>query len=204
MIDLRDVLIPPDSAKTDIIYNVGLSVSPFTGGQQAVELPGARWRLNFAYTNLDLKVYGQPLKAIKAMMRGGSVVALIRDLSYLPRWGTEPGAPFVNGANQSGIVLNTGGWNAGTKFQMGDQISYLSVDGLTRMHIITEPVIANGSGVAFLKILPPIRNPPVDASPLNTVNPSVSVTMQEGGEVSANGQLCSSTLVFVEALYELS
>lgn len=204
MIDLRNTLFAPDSAKSDILNNVGIAASPFTGGVQVVELPGARWKLTFQYDSLSAK-YGRQLKAIKAMLRGGAEIAHIYDLSYLPRRDSEPGTPIVNGANQAGGILVTSGWLANTDvLEIGDQVSYLSTDGMYRMHMVTATVTSNASGVANIPILPPLRNPPVNGSSVSSIQPSVTVMLTDGGEVSIDGMLHSATLVLTEALYGTS
>lgn len=201
MIDLRTTLFAPDSAKSDILSNVGISASPFTGGIQATELPGARWKLTFGYDSLSAK-YGRQLKAIKAMMRGGAEVAHIIDLSYIPRRSSEPGVPVVNGANQAGAVLASAGWTPSIQIlEVGDQISYLCSDGMYRMHIVTAPVSSNASGQANIPILPPLRNPPVNGTPISSIAPAVSVQLTGGGEVSIDGMLHSASFEFTEALY---
>lgn len=201
MIDLRTTLFAPDSAKADILNNVGIAASPFTGGIQVVELPGARWKLTFGYDSLSAK-YGRQLKAIKAMLRGGAEVAHIYDLSYIPRRSVEPGTPTVNGANQAGAVLASAGWTPSISIlEIGDQISYLCSDGMYRMHIVTAAVSSDASGNANIPILPPLRNPPVNGTAISSIAPVVSCQLTGGGEVSIDGMLHSASLEFTEALY---
>ncbi|MCW2763973.1 MAG: hypothetical protein JWR85_4174 [Marmoricola sp.] len=203
MIDLRPILIAPDSAASDIISNVGTAVSPFTGGMQQTELPGARWKLSFGYSGLN-SAQGRVLKAIKSMLRGGAQIANIYDLSYLPRRLVEPGAPVINGSAQSGILLSTTGWTPSIPvLEIGDQISYLSTDGFYRMHMVTGSVASNAAGVAVIPILPPIRNPPVQSTPVSSVKPTISCMWQDGGEVSVDGMMHGTSFVFVEALYAI-
>lgn len=202
-IDLRPILIAPDSAASDILSNVGTAVSPFTGGMQQTELPGARWKLSFGYSNLNSQ-QGRVLKAVKSMLRGGANVATIYDLSYLPRRLTEPGAPVINGAAQTGVLLSTTGWTPSIPvLEIGDQISYLSTDGLYRMHMVTGSVSSNTAGVAVIPILPPIRNPPVQSAIVNSVKPTISAIWQDGGEVAVDGMMHATSFVFVEALYAI-
>lgn len=202
-VDLRPILIQPDSAASDIISNVGTAVSPFTGGMQQTELPGARWKLSFGYSNLS-SAQGRILKAIKALLRGGANVATIYDLSYLPRRLIEPGAPVINGSAQAGTLLSIGGLTVSAPvYDIGDQISYLSTDGLYRMHMVTGSVVSNAAGVAVVPILPPIRNPPVQGTAVNSVSPSLSAIWQDGGEVQVNGMMHATSFVFMEALYAI-
>lgn len=200
MIDLRDSLIAPETAVSDILNNVGSSASPFTGSEQVTELPGARWKLQFSYKSLDAR-YGRLFKSITAKLRGGAEIAHIYDLSYVPRRLTEPGVPVIAGAGQSGIALATSGWDASTAIlKEGDQLSYLSTDGLFRMHVVTADVTSDGSGLASIPILPPMRNPPVDGGAVNTVRPSISVRQSGGGSLQVNTIIYDINYEFTEAL----
>ena len=202
--DLRNILVlRPDSASSDILHNVGTASSPFTGGVQQTELPGARWRLTFSYAALQAGE-GRLMKAVKAICRGGAEVVHIYDLSYVPRRLIEPGLPAVGAAGQSGTVLGTTGWTPGTPvLEVGDQLSYLSTDGLYRMHTVVSPATSDAGGNANVFILPPMRNPPVAGTPISSVEPTVSAMLQDGGDVSVDGVVHATTLVFVEALYGL-
>lgn len=201
MIDLRPILISPDSAKINLLHNVGLSVSPFTGSIQGIELPGARWQLTVSYEDLSIE-YGRKLKAITAQMRGGAEIAHVYDLSYIPRRDTEPGTPVVNGSGQSGTVLASSGWVPNTSILIyGDQISYLASDGMYRMHIVTADVSSDASGLANISILPPLHNSPVDGGAITSTRPAFSAVLSDGGEVSIEGIVHSAAYVFTETLY---
>lgn len=201
MLDLRNVLFPPDSATSDIVSNVGIAQSPFTGAVQVTELPGAKWKLSFNYENLDAR-YSRLLKGIKAQLRGGAQVAHIPDFSYIPRRWVEPGLPVINGGLQSGNQLATAGWTPNTAIlEYGDQISYLCSDGLYRMHIVTGPVVSNAEGVAVIPIEPPLRNPPVNGGAVNSVQPCVSCLLSSGGQVSIDGVIVAVQFEFTESLY---
>lgn len=202
-IDLRPIMIAPDSAESDIAFNVGKAVSPFTGSEQGVELPGAKWVLTFNYRDLGPS-YGRQFKAIKAQLRGGAEIAHIYDLSYIPRRLTEPGNPLVNGANQSGILLAVDGVTPNTTvYEYGDQISYLSTDGFYRMHMVTGPAVSNGTGQVNIPILPPMRNPPQDNSQVVSVKPSVTVTLADSSSVSVDGVIHAASYTFLEYLYNM-
>lgn len=200
-IDLRNVLFAPDSANSDIVNNVGIAVSPFTGGVQVTELIGAKWKLTFSYENLSAK-YSRLLKGIKAQLRGGAEVAHIVDYSFIPWHDTEFGAPVINGANQVGGNISASGFTASKRiFEYGDQLSYLCSDGMYRMHVVTAPVDSNASGQALIPISPPLRNPPVNGTPINTVNPCVSVSLSSGGQIAIDGVIVSAQFEFTEQLY---
>lgn len=204
--DLRTILSArPDSASSDIISNVGTAMSPFTGGIQQTELPGSRWRLSFAYGALN-EAEGRRMKAVKAICRGGAEVVHINDLSYAPRRLLEPGAPVVAApaGTGGGITLATSGWLASSLvLDVGDQFSYLSSDGLYRMHTVVAPVVSSAGGTATVTFLPPIRNAPAVGAAINSVTPTVSCLLVGGGQVSAEGVILSASFEFEEALYAI-
>lgn len=352
-IDLRLILkdLVPDSTQSDIISNTGANFSPWTGGAQHTDLPGARWRLGWSYEALQ-PFEGRTMKAVKAMMRGGAEVLHVRDFSYIARRTVEPGNPRIAGtvervtvtaggsgyttvptvaltggggsgatataalngvvqtvtvgAGGSGYTTNptvalTGGGGSGATavsvisagqvvgvtitnpgtgytsapavafsggggsgatataailrfvssvtvtnrgtgytsnptvgftggggtgatatasigqqgailiidglpantpvYTIGDQVSYLSVDGMYRMHMVTSPVSSDATGRAFVPILPPMRNAPTTGTGVDSLYPSVSVNWTDGGSISVAGIVHSCSFVLTEALY---
>lgn len=109
MIDLRTILanLKPDTATIDIMSNVGVSYSPWTGGAQFTELPGAKWKMLWTYNALEASD-GRILKAVKAMFKGGAEVCHVRDFAYMARRTVEPGAPVVAGRVES-VSVTAGG-----------------------------------------------------------------------------------------------
>jgi hypothetical protein len=205
-VDLRPLLFPPDKGSSNIVDNVGMAQSPFTGGQQVTELPGARWQLRFQYSNLNIQ-QGRLLKAIAAMLRSGGALAHIYDFAYIARRSTEPGVPLIAGAAQTGNILVVDGVtpNLVNAYMIGDQISYLSTDGCYRMHIVTANVNASAGGVCNIPIHMPMRNPPVDNDPLISVQPSVTVIADgRTGQVEIAGNVVSVDFALVEALYAIA
>jgi hypothetical protein len=89
------------------------------------------------------------------MWRNGTEFT-IQHFSYLTRNGTGgPGAPLVNGANQTGSSLVTDGWtpSLGAALRYGDIIK---VAGLKQVFDVSGDVATNGAGQATIPINPPI------------------------------------------------
>jgi hypothetical protein len=277
--DLRTLLanLKPDTATIDIVSNVGASYSPWTGGGQFTELPGAKWKMAWTYNALD-SIEGRVMKAVKAMMKGGAEVCHVRDFAYMARRTVEPGAPVVGPGVVLGVAITapgagytvapavvfTGGGGAGAAatavidggkvveinvtapgagytsapavsftgggggagatatasagqagavltitgctpsapaYAIGDQVSYLSVDGMYRMHMATANVNADATGKVLLPILPPIRNAPTFGAGVDSLTPSVSVNLTDGGAVTIDGVVHSLSWTLTEALY---
>lgn len=201
VLDLRNILTEPDSAISDIVSNVGINVSPFTGGIQTVEMVGAKWKLSFSYQSLSLE-HGRIFKALKSQMRSGARLCLVPDMSYIPRSLQVKGAPIISGANQAGSSLKIAGMFPNSRiFEIGDQLSYLAADGLYHMHIVTSASDSDESGIVYAQIEPPLRNPPLNGGSVELVKPCISALLTGGGEVSTQGVLISCSLEFTEALY---
>lgn len=204
MIDLTATLFEPDSATNKLMFNTGTATSPFTGGRQTTNLPGARWSLKYTYKDLSMEL-SRKLSGIQAVLAGGAEIAHIRDYTFFPRMSAPLGAPIVNGASQVGSSLKTSGWKAGqVVLEFGDRLSYLATDGLYHLHTVTANISSDENGIAYVPISPPLHNPPVDGAHVETINPIVSVTCTDSGEVSIDGVVSGITLQFEEALYIMS
>lgn len=204
MIDLTTLLISPESAECELKFNVGTATSPFTGGVQVTDMPGAHSVLKYSYSNLSLD-QARIMTGIVAVLKGGADIAHIRDYSHVPRYDQPKGTPVVAGANQSGSTLKLSGFNPNADiFMFGDKLSYMSTDGLNHLHtVIDVKVESDASGNATVKISPPLHNPPVDGSYVETVRPIVSVRRTDTGSTKIDGVVSSLDLEFTEAIYGL-
>lgn len=204
MIDLTTKLISPDTATCTLQFNTARNTSPFTGGGQTTEMPGAKHVLKYSYTNLSLEKM-RLFNGIFAMLRGGAVVAHIKDYSSVPWHGLAFGTPVISAANQTGSTLQISGFNPTSRvLAFGDKISYLAIDGLYHLHtVIDDNVESDATGNATVKIAPPIHNSPKQGSYVETVTPVVSVILTDSSEVSINGVVTDTSLTFTEALYTM-
>lgn len=141
---------------------VAVSTSPFSGKQQVQDW-GASW--------LEASVTMPPMThnqaqawiAFLLQLRGQACLFQLGDPLALAPGGTAAGSPLVNGSAQSGYVLSTRGWtpNATNVLRPGDwlQVGY-------RLYRNLDPVSADGSGVASLRIWPQLRESPADGAAL--------------------------------------
>ena len=204
MIDLTTKLFAPDEATSKIQFNTASTTSPFTGGGQTTEMPGARYVLKYSYSNVDLDKM-RLFNGIFAVLRGGAVVAHITDFSAVSWHGKPFGTPVIAAADQTGATLQLSGFNSNTHvFKFGDKLSYLAIDGLYHLHtVVDDNVESDASGNATVKIMPPIHNSPKQGSYVETVNPVVSAVLSDSSEVSINGVITDTSLTFTEALYTM-
>lgn len=146
----------PSEASERLIGLTQTHESPFDGTMQTLELPGARWEFTVTWQTLSPDDRRE-LAAFLARLRGRA-----GRFTYGPFWSprraTGGGTPVINGAGQSGVTLNTGGWVAGAQaMRAGDWFSYADTAGRQRLHQVVADATADGAGVAFLTISPPIR-----------------------------------------------
>lgn len=168
------------------------NVSPFTGRAQIAALADWRYEAQFRYAPLDAGGRAQVLPELYAARFGETPVSL-HDPDHKQRFGLgSAGTPVVNGAGQSGTTLSVRGFPAGALVL--NALDYLTVAypalgaNARVLHQTTAPVTANGSGVASIPLLQPLRGSPADGATVTATNPSglFSITSYEM-ETDVNG-----------------
>lgn len=127
-----------------------------TGSSQTLELPGDRWVQEITYRGLQAQDAGR-LNGFLASMRGVSGRVVLHALWQLRIQGNAGGNPLVNGAGQTGRVINLDGFTAASTLKAGDMIS---VAGELRM--VAVDATANGSGQMSVTLDVPLRATPAD------------------------------------------
>ncbi|RMX06709.1 hypothetical protein D8I35_09415 [Corticibacter populi] len=104
--------------------------------------------------------------------------------------------PVVDGADQSGDVLATRGWPAGTPLRAGHWVAY--GDG---MHQLLDDVTPDADGRAELWIEPPIRRSPADGTAITVRGVTGLFRLQAGPRMRQEKMLVKGqTLTFIEEL----
>lgn len=143
---------------------VGVSMSPFTFGQVTFEHPGGEmWSGSFELGELN-RDEGEEYAAFLTALRGRAGTFLLGDpLGVAPR-GTWV-APLVNGAAQSGYVMNVDGLSAGATGKKGDWFQ-IGSGAATQLYKLMLDFTANGSGQASIDFWPALRSAPADNAAL--------------------------------------
>jgi len=147
----------------------GSDLTPPMGGdiQRMVRL-GDRWAMDITMptmTRSDADFW------IAALMAGFSDSVVLNVPQ--PKNGVgAPGAPQVNGANQSGITLALKGLTVGYNLNVGQWLSII-VSGRRYLHRLTASVVANGSGQASVSIWPMLRVSPANSATVEIVQPKI-------------------------------
>ena len=159
----------PASMEFTLQDTVATSVSPFTGQQQIQD-----WQASFLEASVSMppltQAQAQNWIAFLMALRGQAKVFQLGDpLAVAPR-GSALGVPLVDGAGQTGYLLNLKGWTPNTAGVLlpGDwiQIGY-------RAYRTIAAANADSAGKVALGIWPQIRESPNDSDVVVLTNTKV-------------------------------
>lgn len=166
--------VAPDTCAASVVMNltrvVGSTASPFTLEEQQFKWPGEMWTIDFRLPTFTSRKTAMQWVSFALNLEGTFGRFLMGDPSAKMPLGIATGTPQVNGAGQTGNILNTQGWTpsqtgimlAGDYIQIGSGLS-------SRLHMVTADADSDGSGNASLRIVPALRYSPADGLAL-TVN----------------------------------
>lgn len=145
---------------------IGVGESPFTLSQQIYEHAGKRWEAHVSLRKLT-RADAEEWIAFLAELNGRKGTFLMGDPAGAAARGALGGTPLVNGASQTGQVLNIDGCsNSITNWlRKGDYVQ-LGSGPSTRLHKSVADVNSNGSGQAIISLWPGMRIAPADNDPL--------------------------------------
>lgn len=147
--------------------SVGVSESKFNYKQQVYKNSGQRWVMTCQYPPLKREVAAE-LKAFLVSLNGPVGTFYAGDFLNSSPLGSVSGTVLVNGAGQSGQVLNVDGIGASltNAFKAGDWIQIGNY-----LYMILKNVNSNGSGQASLDIWPALRSSPADNAAVTYSSP---------------------------------
>lgn len=170
---------PPETCAASVVMSltrvVGITASPYTLEEQHFKWPGEIWTIDFRLPPFTSRRIGMQWVSFMLNLEGTFGRFLMGDPSAKKPLGVATGTPEVDGAGQSGNILNTKGWTPSTSGIMlqGDYIQIGS--GLSsRLHMVTADANSDGAGNASLRIVPALRYSPADDLAL-TVNDAKGV-----------------------------
>ena len=144
--------------------NVGSAESPFTLTQQTYVWPADRWLASLAWGTMGAADANE-VEAFLLALNGMEGSFLLGDPLRTTPLGTWAGqSPLVNGASQSGRTLAIDGLTPTTTTGKAGDWFQLGSGSTSRLHRLTAPFTANGSGQATLDIWPSLRGSPADNS----------------------------------------
>lgn len=172
--------------------------SEFTGVEQNVYHPGARWLIEMSFNTLT-EAKWRRLSVFLNNLQGKAGVCAITDHS---RDGSPTkGTPYVSGDNQTGRQLVTAGWlPKRLVMKLGDLITVND-----ELKELNEDVWSDINGAATFSFNPPLRKSPPNAEPIITLSPYVLVKldMDQFARTNQAMQLATfDTLKFSEVIYK--
>lgn len=150
--------------------------SPLNRTVQTVELPGARWILNFEWRSIS-HADARLIKVFLAKLRGMSGSFYAYDYAHqIPSGTANSSACLVKGANQTGTSLATDGWtaNQSSLFLPGD---YFGVNN--ELKLVTSVCASNASGESTLIFEPPLRSSPADNAVITYNKPTAIFRLKD-------------------------
>lgn len=165
---MADVLEWPDVCPTSLSWGLASNTktfrSPFNGTTQVARYPGSRWQCTMTISNQSDE-QARRVEALLALLDGEYGRVKLCDYG---REGRAPaGTPVVNGADQTGMQLQTRGWTASTMvLRVGD---YITVND--ELKLVTANVTSSATGTAIIPIAPLLRTSPPDGSALEVRHP---------------------------------
>lgn len=165
----------PATLEWSLESNTQVFLSPLNKSVQTMELPGARWRASFTFSDLK-EVDAADLQAFLAKLRGQANRFYLWNFARETPRGTATGTPLVKGASQTGATLLTDGWTAGVTgiLKAGDFIGF---NGELRM--VIADCNSDGSGNATVLLDCPMRSSPADNAAITTNKPTCTMMLSE-------------------------
>lgn len=181
---------------------VAVVPSPFSAQQQTHRFTGEWWEGDITFRPMT---YAQSaaIKAWLASLQGRFGTFLYGDPDNLARGNQGAGGTIlVNGAGQTGNILNVDGMTPSTtRLVVGDYFS-LGTGTAQRLYMATTDLVANGSGAGSFEFEPRLRTSPADNTQLGLTNRFCAVRLADNSaEWSSNqSSVTDISISFVEAL----
>ncbi|WKE64331.1 hypothetical protein PVT67_11635 [Gallaecimonas kandeliae] len=174
--------------------------SPFNGGVQTLEMPGAYWEAALTFTNLK-KDKAAELDALILALDGMAGRLFLWDHAFATPRGPAGGVAVVDGGPQAGTQLAIRGCTPdqlflkkGDYFQTGAQLCRL-----------TEDATADGAGKTVLNFRAAIRAAASDGQAIVTTQPKALMMLADDNQAPRRSGrslvLSSFTLKFREDIY---
>lgn len=153
------------------INAVAMSQSPFTFEQQVFEHQGGIWAAEIALPPME-RAAAEEWISFLLKLRGRNGTFLLVPFSAKTARGSGAGTPQVDGAGQTGLVLNTKGWTASSTGVLlaGDYLQ-IGTGSTSRLYKNLNDADSDAGGLAVLDIWPRLRESPADSATITLTNP---------------------------------
>ena len=137
--------------------------SPFTLSEEVYDWGGEMWTIDGTLPKMD-RAKSAAFKGFLLNLKGRKNPFLFPVPEPEPL-GVATGTPLVNGAGQTGNVLDTQGWTPDVTgiLKTADWLN-LGTAASTRLYMVTADVDSDGSGNASIPLWPSLRSSPSDSA----------------------------------------
>lgn len=175
------------AANFSLVTNTQLFSSPLTKVAQTLELPGALWTVTYTLPLMRADNAAE-WQAFLAELMGASGTFWGFDPSRTSPTGiysSGSDTPLVSAADQTGKSLTTDGWrNNGTGLLLPGDYFEVIADSQKELHIITSQVDSDGSGLATLNFVPPLRSSPLNNAVITLTDPLVEMRLVDDNQAT--------------------
>jgi len=181
-----------------IASQVGITRSPFTGGQQTYAWPNEKWSGSVLLPPMP-RASAEEWIAFLLALNGHEGSFLCGQDGYTTPRGTWSGqSPLVNAGSQTGKTLAIDGLTAAATVKAGD-LFQLGTTSTSRLYKITKDGTANGSGQITLDFTPRLRAAPADNAALTLASPKGMMLLAQN---TANWSIGQAQMYGVQFAFE--
>lgn len=136
--------------------------------RQARTRGAQRWAISMSWQNMPKAIFMQFFAFLMAQRGQADTFTTVLPGSTTPQ-GTWAGAPVVNGASQTGRLVNVRGLTASqsSAAKAGDLVTFA---GQTKVYMVTVDAASDGTGLAALTIEPALQASPLDSAVVTSSN----------------------------------
>ena len=151
--------------------STAISRSPFTFEQQVFEHQGGIWTAEISLPPME-RAAAELWISTMLKLRGLNGTFLLLPYAAKVARGSGAGTPLVDGAGQTGLVLNTKGWTASSTGVLlaGDYLQ-IGTGATARLYKNLTGVDSDAGGLVTLDIWPRLRESPADGATIKITNP---------------------------------
>ena len=196
-----DLTISPSKVAMNYQANTGQFVSPLVASTQTIDRGGMKWAISYTFNGLTSDNRGT-LMGLLMRLRGKAHRIRVK-VAENPGRGGYGGTPLVDGASQTGSVLNVDGVSNKTNWIMAGDYFSVTVNGDEELKMCTVNANSSGGDVT-INFEPRLRASPLNNAALRVFGDSPGpagvflLAEDAAGWVTQLQDISSFTLTFIE------
>ena len=190
----------PEKSVMRPISTVGIGESPYTLQAQKQVFDARRWAFDLIWPVIANQIAAAELEAFIMKLNGRENTTLVPIFDRPTALGTALGTPLIDGASQTGELVDTKGWD---NSQTGVLLAGDYVQIGNYAYMVVTSANSDGAGLATLDIRPALRSSPADNDSVTTALPATLCRLATNiNEIEKDKNYYTNglTLVFVEEI----